>query len=130
MTQATANFDFGQNSLGIRDVRMVTLSVKQCILKSLPEWVALLVLAHVPLPSQQAQTTPPAAATNVPPQAALPMAAADVSQPSPTLPIVANTPLQPALGTAAFSTLNLLCLPVFLLKQMPPIYLFKQICLL
>jgi hypothetical protein len=58
---------------------------------------------------------------NVPPQAVLPMAAAaaNVSQPSPTLPAVASVPLQPALGAVAISLLHL-----------PVCHLFKQVVLL
>jgi hypothetical protein len=54
----------------------------------------------------------------------------DVSQLFPTLVVAANVPLQPA-AVMLLLQLNLLHLPgVCLLKQMPKIYLFKQICFL
>lgn len=99
--QVMANFAFGENSLGIRDDRMVvtSINIKQWIHKYVPEPAAIVALAHVP--SRPAPTSPPAkavaAATNVPLPAALPAtaAAAHVSQPSPTLPpaVVANVHL-------------------------------------
>jgi hypothetical protein len=38
------HFDFGKNSLGIRDVRMVTLNVKRCIHKYVPEPAVVLAM--------------------------------------------------------------------------------------
>jgi hypothetical protein len=43
MTQVMANFDLGENSVGIRDVRMATVNVQWCINKYLPEPAAVLV---------------------------------------------------------------------------------------
>jgi hypothetical protein len=58
-TQVTAGFDFGDNSLGIRDFKMVTLNVKRCLLESALEPAAVLVVAHA---SSQPAPTPPSAA--------------------------------------------------------------------
>ena len=102
-TVVTAGFDFGENSLGIRDFKIATLNVKRClILESALEPTPVLALA--PAPSQPAPIRPPAAAAatnNVPPPASPPAAATHVSLPSPTLLVVAAEPIQPALGAAA-----------------------------
>ncbi len=65
--QVTAGFDFGENSLGIRDFKIVTLNVKRCLLEPSLESAAVLAVAHAP--SEPARTPPPAAAAttnNVP----------------------------------------------------------------
>jgi hypothetical protein len=66
-TQVTAGFDFGENSLGIRDFKMATLNVKRCLLEPSLELAAVLAVDHPP--SERARTPPPAAAAatnNVP----------------------------------------------------------------
>jgi hypothetical protein len=68
-TQVMANFDFGENSLGIRDVRIMIQNVQRCICKYVPELAAVLPLAQAP--SQPAPTTRPAQATNVVPSPVL-----------------------------------------------------------
>jgi hypothetical protein len=63
--QVTAGFDFSENSLGIRDFKMVTLNVKRCLLEPSLELAAVLAVAHAP--SEPARTPPlvaAAAATN------------------------------------------------------------------
>jgi hypothetical protein len=104
-TVVTAGFDFGENSLGIRDFKIATLNVKRCLLESALEPAPVLALAHAP--SQPAPAPPPAAAAatnNMPPPASPPAAATHASLPSPTLLVVAAEPIQPALGAAAATT--------------------------
>jgi hypothetical protein len=59
-TQVIGGFDFGENSLGIRDFKTATLNVKRCLLEPSLESAAVLAVAHAP--SEPARTPPPAAA--------------------------------------------------------------------
>jgi hypothetical protein len=62
-TRITANFDFGVNSLLIRDVKETTLNVKRCVLESLEETAAV---AAVPVEANGPAPPLPAAAVRDP----------------------------------------------------------------
>jgi hypothetical protein len=50
--QVTACSDFGENSLGIRDFKMVTLNEKRCLIEPSLESAAVLAVAHARLWNQ------------------------------------------------------------------------------